>query len=164
MTSLYQLTAEYQAIAERLHDSDLDDQTIADTLEGMSGDIETKIQNVGFVIRNEEAEAEMIEQAIDAMSKRMKSKRNHVQRLKSYVLGSMIATGTNKVESPWFVLSIRNNPESVVIDAESQLPQEYMREVPASYSPDKTLIKKAIQDGFTVPGAHLTRTQSLSIK
>ena len=63
-----------------------------------------------------------------------------------------------------FVMGLRNNPESVVIDAESQIPADYMREIPASYSPDRIVIKKAIQDGYEVPGCHLTRTQSLQIK
>ena len=162
--SLYSIAAEYAALAEKLHDTDLDEQTISDTLDGASGELETKWTNVGFVIKNIEAEAKQIKEAEEAMYLRRKAKENRVARLKDYLLANMLVTGMKKVESPYFVISVRDNPESVVIDAESQIPEDYMREIPATYSPDKTLIKKAIQDGYEVPGCHLTRTQSLQIK
>ena len=162
--NLYQLSAEYKSAEEKLMDSDLPDEVIADTLEGMSGELEVKAQNVAFVIRNAESMAEQIKQAEDAMAKRRKAYENRAERLRSYVLANMLTTGKTVIECQYFKLSVRNNPESVVIDAESQIPQDYIREIPASYSPDKALIKQAIKDGFEVPGAHLTRTQSLSIK
>ena len=45
-----------------------------------------------------------------------------------------------------------------------QVPADYMREVPATYTADKALIKKAIQDGFEVPGAKMTRSKRLVCK
>ena len=142
----------------------MDEQTILDTLESMSGELEAKATNLGFVIRNLEGMSEQIKQAEDAMKKRRQSIDNQVKRLKTYLNINMEMAGITKIESPYFVISIRNNPESVVIDAESQIPADYMREIPATYEPDKKLIAKAIKDGFTVPGCHLTRTTSLSIK
>lgn len=164
MSTLFEVAANYRALAEKLHDTDLDDKTIEDTLESESGDLVEKLTNVGFVIRNIDAEVSAMKDAEEKISARRKSKENRIARLKAYALANMLATGKTKIESPYFVMGLRNNPESVVIDAESQIPADYMREVPATYSPDKTLIKKAIQDGFTVPGCHLTRTQSLQIK
>lgn len=98
------------------------------------------------------------------MKKRRQSIDNQVKRLKAYLLANLQTAGISKVESPYFVLSVRNNPESVVVDAESQIPPDYMREIPATYEPDKNLIKQAIKDGFEVPGCHLTKTQSVQIK
>ena len=164
MSTLFEVAANYRALAEKLHDTDLDDKTIEDTLESESGDLVEKLTNVGFVIRNIDAEVAAMKDAEDKIAARRKSKENRIARLKAYALANMLATGKTKIESPYFVMGLRNNPESVVIDAESQIPADYMREVPATYSPDKTLIKKAIQDGFDVPGCHLTRTQSLQIK
>mgnify|MGYP002137355545 CR=1 FL=1 len=116
--------------------------------------------------QNQKTTADFIamKDAEEKIAARRKSKENRIARLKAYALANMLATGKTKIESPYFVMGLRNNPESVVIDAESQIPADYMREIPASYSPDKTLIKKAIQDGYEVPGCHLTRTQSLQIK
>lgn len=164
MSTLFEVAANYRALAEKLHDTDLDDKTIEDTLESESGDLVEKLTNVGFVIRNIDAEVSAMKDAEEKIAARRKSKENRIARLKAYALANMLATGKTKIESPYFVMGLRNNPESVVIDAESQIPADYMRELPATYSPDKTLIKKAIQDGFDVPGCHLTRTQSLQIK
>lgn len=164
MSNLYCLAAEYRIASDVLHDSDMDEQTILDTLEGMSGALETKATNLGFVIRNLESMAEQIKQVEDTMKKRRQSIDNQVKRLKAYLLANLQTAGISKVESPYFVLSVRNNPESVVVDAESQIPPDYMREIPATYEPDKNLIKQAIKDGFEVPGCHLTKTQSVQIK
>ena len=164
MTALYLLTQEFREVAEKLADSDLPDEVIADTLESMQFPIEEKAKNVAMVIRNMEASAKAIKDAADGMLLRAKAEENRAKNLKAYLQSAMVETGITKIESPYFVISLRNNPESVVIDADSQIPDDYMREIPASYSPDKTLIKKAIQDGLTVPGCHLTRTQSLQIK
>ena len=164
MSTLFEVAANYRALAEKLHDTDLDDKTIEDTLESESGDLVEKLTNIGFVIRNIDAEVAAMKDAEEKISARRKAKENRIARLKAYALANMLATGKTKIESPYFVISLRNNPESVVIDAESQIPADYMREIPASYSPDRILIKKAIQDGYEVPGCHLTRTQSLQIK
>ena len=164
MTALYLLTQEFREAAEKLADAELPDEVIADTLESLQFPIEEKAKNVAMVIRNIEASAKAIKEAADAMILRAKSEENRAKNLKGYLPSAMEATGITKIESPYFVISLRNNPESVVIDAESQIPADYMREIPASYSPDRILIKKAIQDGYEVPGCHLTRTQSLQIK
>ena len=164
MTALYLLTQEFREAAEKLADAELPDEVIADTLESLQFPIEEKAKNVAMVIRNIEASAKAIKEAADAMILRAKSEENRAKNLKGYLQSAMEATGITKIESPYFVIRLRNNPESVVIDAESQIPADYMREIPASYSPDRILIKKAIQDGYEVPGCHLTRTQSLQIK
>ena len=164
MTSLYDIAAEYRAVAQKLEESEFDDQTIADTLDAMSGDLIKKCTNAGFFIRNLEAEVDAIKNAEAAMAHRRKSKEAKAEAIKSYLFGAMQGTGKTKFESPWFCLSIENNPPSVVIDAEGQIPEEYMREIPARFEPNKLLIKKVIAEGFQVPGAHVVSTQSLRIK
>ncbi|MBL0108914.1 Phage protein [Candidatus Propionivibrio aalborgensis] len=164
MNSLYDIAAEYREIAEKLNDSDFDEQTIADTLEGMSGDLVQKCTNVGFFIRNMEAESEAMKAAEESIAKRRATRDSKIKRMKDYLLNAMISTGKTKIESPWFVLSVRNNQESVVVDADSQIPEGFMRMIPAKYEPDKVLIKKAIQSGIEVEGCHLARSQSLQIK
>lgn len=164
MTALYNLAQEFTATADMLSDSDIPDDVIADTLEAMKFPVEEKAKNVAMVVRNLESSAKAIKDAAEAMMARAKAEEIRAKNLKTYLLAAMQTTGISKIECPYFVISIRNNPESVVIDAESQIPDEYLREIPASYSPDKEMIKKSIKDGFTVPGCHLTRTQSLQIK
>ena len=49
-----------------------------------------------------------------------------------------------------------------VFDAD-QVPSDYMREV-VKYEADKTLIRKAIDDGFDVPGARVVARDRLTIR
>lgn len=162
--ALYQLAGEYREAADRLHDLDLDEQTIADTLEGLAGALEAKATNVAFVVRNLEALAEQIKVAEGEMTKRRKAIENRAERIRSYLQMNMERCGISKIESPYFVLSIRSNPESVDVIDEAAIPADYLREIPARYEPDQKLIKQSIKDGFEVPGCALKRTQSLQIK
>lgn len=164
MTALYQLTADYREAAERLTDSDLPEEVIRDTLEGLAGEIEAKAQNVAFIIRNMEVSAKAIREAAASMLDRAKSEENRAANIKRYLLENMIASGISKIECPYFKLSVRDNPPSTVIDDESLIPVTLLREIPARYEPNKLDIKMALQEGLEVPGAHLERSKRLEIK
>lgn len=164
MQPLYQLAAEYRQLSDRLHDLDLPDEVIADTLEAESGDLIEKGTNVAKVFRNLESMAAQIKEAEKQMAERRKAIEKRAERLKTYLHSNMEKAGISKIESPWFVISVKNNPASVVIDDESEIPDDYMREIPARFEPDKTAIKSAIQEGYQVPGCHLQRGTRLEIK
>jgi hypothetical protein len=164
MSNLYELKAAYQHEAALLADLDLDPQTLADTLESLSGDLETKATNTIFVARNLRATADAIKQAEAAMSARRKAMEARADALELRVFNTMLETGIQKIESPYFALKIANNPASVDVFDSLQVPPDYMREVPATYAPDKALIKKALIDGYNVPGARLVQGQRLAIK
>lgn len=163
--TLYELSDQFQLAAQKLADLDLDEETIADTLEGLQGELEVKATNVAMFARNLESMAEQIKLAEAAMSARRKAIENRAQRVKDYLKLNMERTGIQKIESPYFNISIRDNPPSVVIDAASQIPEDYMRqpELPPAV-PDKKLIAQAIKDGYTVPGCHLESSKRLEIR
>jgi hypothetical protein len=76
----------------------------------------------------------------------------------------MEIAGIQKIECPWFVITLAQNPEAVTVDDESLIPRDYFKEIPATFHLDKALLKQAIKDGYAVPGAHLSRGTSLRIK
>lgn len=164
MLSLYELAGNYRALSDKLHDAEFDPQTIIDTLEAESGDLVTKGTNIGKFYRNLLATADQIKQAEAQMAARRKSIEKHAESLRTYLHSNMERAGITKIDSPWFVISIKQNPPSVQIDDEEAIPRDYFKEVPVSFVLDKVLLKQAIKDGFTVPGAHLSRTTSLRIK
>lgn len=165
MTQLYLLANEYRAAADQLADMDLDEQTIADTLESLSGDLEVKATNVAMFCRNLEAAAASIKEAEGAMSARRKAIEKRADNLRQYLLASMQTAGINKIECPYFALSIKTNPPAVVINEPGLIPAEFMRRPePPPPAPDKTAIKEAIKAGREVPGAHLAQGSRLDIK
>lgn len=162
--TLYELASEFRATADQLSDMDLPDEVIADTLEAVALPVEQKATSVAAFIRNLEAAADQIKQAEQAMSARRKAIENRAARVKDYLLENMQRCEITKIESPFFKISLRDNPPAVVIDDETKIPVDYMREIPATYQPDKASMKSAMLDGYEVPGAHLERKKRVEIK
>jgi hypothetical protein len=164
MAALFELAEEFRALADKLNDSDLDAQTIADTLDGASCDFEEKITSIAKYKKNIEAEADAIKAARNPMEEREKALRKKAESLAEYMKQNMEKAGVLKVPSPWFVVSVAKNPASVIIDDESMIPADYKRDIPATFQIDKSLVKNAIADGYAVPGAHISHGTSLRIK
>jgi hypothetical protein len=165
MASLYELSNEYQLAQIKLIESDYDQQTIADTLEGLSGDLEAKSINVAMFIRNLEVTAEAIKQAEKEMAERRKAIENKAEAMKLYLKQNMQRCGITKIESPYFALTLRKNPPSVVIDDAGAIPNEFyvFPDPPAPY-PDKKAISEQLKSGNVVNGAHLEQAERLDIK
>lgn len=166
--TLYQVAAEYRDAANTLAELDLDEQTVADTLESMNGDLTLKSQNVAFVVRNLESAAEQITVAIEAMKARAEALQKRAERVREYLLQNMMMAGVQKIECPYFKLAVRENPPKVVVDDEKQIPASYMTDPvpppPPPSRPDKKLIAQALKDGHDVPGCRLERGKRLEIK
>jgi len=160
---LYQITEQYNSALSELESSNLPQDVINDTLEGLKGDIQVKTQNVAAFILNRQAEIEAVKGASRKLSERARIEQNNLDGLKSYLLLNMEATGTTEVRSPEIVVKIRNNPSKVIIDETIPLDKKFMVEKITS-QPDKKIIKEAIKSGETVNGAHLEKTKSLVIK
>lgn len=165
MTALYILADEYRAAADKLADMDLDAQTIADTLESLSGELEAKCVNVAMFARNLEANAAAIKEAEAAMAARRKAHEARAEGLRRYIQSCMEGCSITKIESPHFALTVKANPASVEIFDAAQVPAEFMRQPePPPPAPDKAAIKAALKAGQDVPGAKLTQGHRLEVK
>jgi len=165
MTALYQLAADYKEAAERLSESGLDEQTITDTLEGLSGDIEQKAINLAKLIRNIEAETSAIRSAVDDMVKRANAEEAKAKRLRDYLKYCLQQAEIRKVSCPFFVVSLKATPAAVVIDDEKLIRGNLMVWPPAPPpKPDKRAIADVIKAGEEVAGAHLESGTRLEIK
>ena len=75
--TLYDIAAEYRALAEQIAGECGDDeQTLVDTLEAIRAPLEAKAVNVALVLRNAEAAADAIDEAIKRMQSRSRGYRN----------------------------------------------------------------------------------------
>lgn len=161
--ALYELTADFIAVADKLSASDLDEQTIADTLEAYAADFDNKVVAIASLIRNIEATAEAIKAAEADMATRRKAMENKAASLRNYVLTNLKATGKDRVECPLFKVSVRNNAPSVSIAEGSIIPAEFIK-TKTELVTDKKALKEALEAGQELPGITLVRSNTLSIK
>lgn len=167
MTSLalYKLADEYLADVAKLADMDLPPEVIADTLEGMAGELETKATNVALFARSLDANIAAMKEAEEGISKRRKAAQARRDSLMAYLLMQMQRTGIKRIESPQLTLRLQDNPEAVEVFEPDLIPEAYMRAPapppPPGKAPDKVAIKEALKSGADVPGCRLTRSQRL---
>jgi chromosome segregation ATPase len=164
LPTLYEIRADYLQALEVLTDPEMDlpPEVLADTLEGLEGQLQEKATNVAAYMRHLEATAEAIKEAEAKMTKRRKAIENRAASLRDYLKENMEAAGISKIESPWFELKIQRNPAAVQIDDEEALPDEFKREVTA-LKIDRAALKAALKTQ-TVPGARLTTGTRLAIR
>lgn len=165
---LYELVQQHRSLEALESSDDLAPEVIRDTLEGLEGELRDKAISVGHFVRNLESTADAIDEAAEAMRMRGTRLRKRAQSLQDYLLFNLIAAGITKIDSPYFTLTVKKNPPSVVIDSENLIPAQYMRTPepppPPKAAPDKTAIAAAIKAGNEVPGAHSTQGERLEIK
>lgn len=163
--SLFSIAGEYRTQLDQLEQLGLDEQTFNDTLESINGDVQDKCVNVAMFARNLESTADAIEEQAKQMVERARAIRKKSEHVREYLKGNMEHAKLQKIESPYFVLSIRKNPVSVVIDDEKLVPPSFLK-VPEPPPPalDKTKVKEALAAGQVVPGAHLEQKTRLEIR
>jgi len=163
--TLYEISQTYREALDVLTDPELDlpNEVIADTLEGLQGNLEDKAIAVAQFFKNLEATAVAIKEAELRMSQRRKAIESRVASMKTYLKDNMESCGITRIESPWFALSIAKNPAAVDILDEDSLPDDFV-EIVTMRKVNKTAIKQAIESGAEVPGAVLTRGTRLAIR
>lgn len=167
-TSLYALSTNYQQAFLGLANSEFDEETINDTLDGLEGEVSAKAQNVAAYSLNKRAEAKALKDGpLASILLRIKRAETEAEAMEKYLKINMAACGITEIKANDGTFTAKlfiGRDESVVIDDVANIPLDYLREVPATYAPDKALIKKALKDGFTVDGAHIVKNDRLEIK
>lgn len=165
LPTLYDLAAEYAADLEKLANLDLPEETVKDTLDSMGGELQAKAQNIAGFVKHLETLTAGIKDAERQMAEKRKRLEARIDRLKQYTLDTMVIHGIQKIETPYFTLSVAKNPYSVEVFDEDMIPAHFLRQPPLPMPvPDKAAIKESIEAGEDVPGCRLNQSLRLSIK
>src|SRR5215213_3911323 len=140
------LTAEANRFTElrrRLIEADpeIDERTLADTLEGATNLKEA----IGCVIRsalNDESLAEALAVRLAQMRERLDRIETTADRKRQVALAAMEQADIDKLLEPDFTVSVRTAPPAVVITNEQTIPEEFWIAQPAK------LDKRAILDAL----------------
>lgn len=165
--TLYELSVQMQTILEMAEDTELDPQLIADTLEGVEGEIEVKLDSYGIVMNELQMDVAKIDQEIKRLTEKKKQINSNIDRMKAAVMNTMTLMGTRKVKGDNFTWSIqKNGGKAPLILDESipafNLPEEYQV---WDVKPDKEAIRFALENGKVFDFARLgERGESLRLK
>ena len=164
--TLYKLTGDWLALANKLSDMDLDSQTIADTIEGSDVQmaLEEKVQGYEMVARTMEAPRAAIANEIKRLQALDKAIATRAQVLRDRVQDTMTAMGVQKIACPLFDVRIQKNPVALDVYDERMVPPEFWHTPEPVADLDKAALKAALKEGREVQGARMTQSESLRIK
>ena len=157
LPALYILSHQYQQLLDL--DVPLDEK--ATTLALLEESIEQKGKAIGAVLQSFDAQELALKAHLADVQAKVKAIQNHRDRLKAYLKENMENCGIQKIESPFFVISLQKSPESVVVDDEARIPDDYCK---VTRSVDKSLVKQALKDGYDIPGCHLEAGTHIRIR
>lgn len=163
---LYELAASWNEFLAHL--DEIPEEAVADTLAAIEGEFEDKADSIAVIMKQLEAEAEAIEKEAAALTVRAKSRRKKIDWLKNYIKQQMQAVGKKKIETARNVITLSGSAPKVILDdafiawaiGEKRFDLLKMQRP----VPDKTAIKKALQDGAEIPFVALEEGASLTIR
>ncbi|EAF0326804.1 siphovirus Gp157 family protein [Listeria monocytogenes] len=159
MPTLYSIQDKYQQLLNLAEQ--LDPELLKDTLESIDDELETKAENVAFVIKELEGQSLILEKETKRLAERKNTINNNVKRLKQSLFDAMITANKQKIKTNLFTLDIRKNPPSIIVEDESKL-LNYLIEQPKKL--DKTKLGDDLKKGIEVPGAKIIQTERLQIR
>ena len=165
MNSLFELTNEYMVLLEMVCDPEVDEQILADTLEGLEGELEYKAENYAKVMADMDAEAEGLDKQIKRLQERKNALKSHKETMKKSLENMMRVTGKTKFKTDLFSFGIQKNPASLRSNEDldiNDVPAEYLKF--ADPEIDKAAVKEAIKKGEEFTWCHMEQTEGLRIR
>lgn len=150
--NLYEISAELMAIYAKI---EADDGEIGEGIEAILNkatmDFEHKVENIGKLILNLQAQEKGVSSEIDRLSKRKLAINNTISRLKEYAKLGMECTGMGKLSYGTFTVAVQKNPPSLVVEDEGLIPEGYT-EIVSEKRIKKADILKDLKAGKAVAG------------
>lgn len=161
------LFAASEVLRGLLDQIDVESGELPEGFEDARAIVATKATAVAAYVLETERQADYLKAHAKEVTERAKTAEKRAAWLRQYLATHMAGAGITKIadERGLFsaTLDVGRDKSVDVFDA-AQLPDDYMREIPAKLEPDKALILKAIKDGFDVPGARVVARDRLTIR
>lgn len=148
----------HQAIRERIRaeDRDIDEQTLADTVEGLTDLHEI----VAAIIRSalvDEALASGLKERIKAMQERLERFEDRVSKRRQIARDVMTETEIRKITAPDFTVSLRPGTPSLVVVDETVIPAAFWE--PQAPRLNRQTLLSELKQGGPIAGVALSNPQ-----
>jgi hypothetical protein len=152
--SLKAETPKYRLVKELLTDyPDLDEETLADTLEGIT-DLHEMIAAVIRSALVDEALQAGLRFRIDDMKERLSRLELRAAKKRQLALEAMTEAGLSKLEQPDFTASARAGSPALVVIAEDRIPEAFWLPQPPKL--DRQAMLGELKRGIEIPGAQMS--------
>lgn len=129
-----------------------DEETLSDTLEGMT----SLHDKLAVIVRSQQEDRVMtsaLKERIQEMQGRLNRIQGRVEKKRDLVVTVMERAGIKKLSQPDFTASLRATPRPLVISDERAIPDQYWRTPPAKL--DRKHLADSLAADRDVPGASL---------
>lgn len=157
--NLFEMTVAATELYDLLTSGEIDEQTFEDTLQAMGS--EEKLESYCKVIKQLEADAEMLKAEKDRIDKKKKTVENSIDRMKKAVADFMNAKGTKKATAGTFTVALSESKAVKVVD-ENKVPKMYF--IKQDPKLDKKTIRELLMQGEKVKGCELQTNSNIKIK
>lgn len=165
MSSLYELSASYRNLLDRLYDDELPEEALIDTLDSIEGAIEDKADGYCKVMQMLDADIASIKAEENRLAARRKSLERKKEMLKGNLFDAMKTVGIAKIKTALFTVSIRKNggKRGLILDVEpDKLPVELQK---VTIAADNDALRKLLGEAESCEYCHLAEQgESLTIK
>lgn len=117
----------------------------------------------GFIVKQLEANNDMVDAEIERLTKIKKTNSNAINRLKTNLSTAMQVYEMESLETPLIKINFRKSESIEVIDL-ALLDSKFKKVSEPVVSADKVKIKEAIKAGETVTGATISYNKNIQIK
>lgn len=144
----------YQILSAELksHYEALDEETLRDTLEGIS-DLPDMIQAVIRTALDDEAFVKALKARQEDLQARLERLRERAEKKRELARWAMEMADLNKIEGPEFSISVRRSPPHLEILDEAAIPAEFRVAQPAKL--DRTGLLWRLRQGEEIEGVSL---------
>ena len=166
--NIYKLNNRVVALRDQLlnsvdEDGEVDAQLLA-YFEESKADLQEGCLQFGQMIKSIEAYIQAVESEKARLEQIADRLKNKASKAKETLTKYMEENGLKKLENPNVTIKISPSVKTI-IDDPSKVPQDFKKlETKVEEKIDKTAIKKAIQEGHEVTGAHLEECRNINIK
>lgn len=165
--TLYSLTVQMQEILDMAESGEFDEELIANTLEGVEGEIEDKLDSYGVIVNELQDDVDKLDKEIKRLNAKKKTITGSIDYLKRMVMFTMGRMDKKKIKGERFTWSIvKNGGKAPVIYEDDfnplNIPEQFQM---WDVQPDKALIREVLESGTELPFARLgERGESLRLK
>jgi len=161
--NLYSLNEMYLEALEGAIDEngEIQNETLAELLGEVGEELEKKALNVACFIKNLSTEADAIKLEIDRLTERKRKALKKAESLERYL--ESVLDG-KKFKDARAEITWRKSTSVSVTNAIEDFAKIYADLVRVKYEPDKTAIKKRLEQGDKILGAEIVTKQGIQIK